>query len=122
MKLAITSTGQDLESNVDERFGRCSYFIIYDTETDKFDAVSNESAMASGGAGIQAAQLVKDKGVEVVLTGNVGPNAMSGLNTAKIKVATGVTGTIKQAIEKYQNGEYKLISEANVESHFGLQK
>ncbi len=120
MKLGISSTGPDLESNVDARFGRCPYFIIYDTDTKKFEAVSNESAMASGGAGIQAAQFVKDKGAEVVLTGNVGPNAISGLNAAKISVAIGVTGTVKEAIEKFLAGEYELTSQANVGPHFGL--
>ncbi len=122
MKLAISSTGSDLESNVDPRFGRCQYFIIYDTETKKFEAITNDAAVASGGAGIQAARIIKNKNAEVVLTGNVGPNAMNALSAANIRVAVGVTGTVKDAIEKFLTGEYKLTSQANVAPHFGFKE
>ncbi len=121
MKIAISSTGPDLKSDVDSRFGRCQYFIIFDTETKEFEAISNESISVSGGAGIQSAQLVKDKGAEVLLTGNVGPNAMSTLSAAKIGVAVGVSGDVKNAIDKYLTGEYKLAEQSNVASHFGFK-
>lgn len=121
MKIAISSTGPDLKSNVDSRFGRCQYFIIFDTETKEFEAVSNEAISVSGGAGIQSAQLVKDKGAEVLLTGNVGPNAMSTLSAAKIGVAVGVSGDVKSAIDKYLTGVYKLAEQSNVASHFGFK-
>jgi predicted Fe-Mo cluster-binding NifX family protein len=75
MKIAITSEGQSLEAAIDPRFGRCKYFLIMDTDTGNFEAVENSHAQNSGGAGIQAGQLVVSKGVEAVLTGNMGPNA-----------------------------------------------
>ena len=56
MKIGITSTGKNLDAEVDQRFGRCKYFIIVDTDSMEFEAISNENIMASGGAGIQAAQ------------------------------------------------------------------
>ena len=101
MKLAISSTGNDLASDVDSRFGRCQYFIIYDTDTKDFEALSNESSMATGGAGIQSVQFIQSKGAETILTGNVGPNAIDALNAAKIGVVTGVTGTVQDAVGKY---------------------
>ncbi|MBU1077242.1 MAG: NifB/NifX family molybdenum-iron cluster-binding protein [Spirochaetes bacterium] len=122
MKIAISSTGPDLESAVDNRFGRCAYFIIYDTETKNHEAITNVSAGASGGAGIQAAQNIKEKNAEIVLTGNVGPNAMATLSAAKIGVAVGVSGTVKEVIGRFQTGEYKLTEQANVSSHFGFKE
>ena len=55
MKIAVSSTGDNLDSNVDMRFGRCKYFVVVDSESMDFKALSNESVIASGGAGIKAA-------------------------------------------------------------------
>lgn len=120
MKIGISSTGKDLNAEVDPRFGRCNYFLIVDTDTMNFDLISNESAMASGGAGIQAAQTIAKNGAEIVITGNVGPNAFQTLSAAGIKIYTGVNGTVKKAIEKYKNGELKETQSASVGSHFGM--
>jgi hypothetical protein len=75
MKIAVSASSPALESPVDPRFGRCLYFLIVDPETMEFEAVENPYVSASGGAGIQAAQLVIQKNVEAVLTGSCGPNA-----------------------------------------------
>jgi len=120
MKICITSQGESLESQVDPRFGRCQYFIIFDTETGKFEAIENSNITASGGAGIQSGQLIASKGVEVVLTGNVGPNAFQTLQAGGIKVITGISGDIKQAIEKYKNGELNSTQSPTVGSKFGM--
>ena len=121
MKIVISSTGEDLNAQVDPRFGRCRYFLIVDTDTMNYKSISNESAMSSGGAGIQAAQNVAKTGAEVVLTGNMGPNAFQTLSAAEIKVFTGVNGTIKDVIDKYKKGELKEIESATVERHFGMK-
>ena len=121
MKIAVTSKSNNLESEIDPRFGRCSYFLIVDTDTMNFEYLSNESAMASGGAGIQAAQNVAKTGAEVVVTGNMGPNAFQTLSAAGIRVFTGANGTVKDAIEKYKKGELKKTESASVGSHFGMK-
>jgi predicted Fe-Mo cluster-binding NifX family protein len=121
MKIVISSTGEDLNAQVDPRFGRCQYFLIIDIETMKYESISNESSTSSGGAGIQAAQIVARTGAKVVLTGNMGPNAFQVLSAAEIKVFTGANGTIKDVIEKYKKGELKEIEFANVERHFGMK-
>jgi len=120
MKIGVSSTGKDLDAQVDPRFGRCSYFLIVDTETMSFESISNESAMASGGAGIRAAQTVAKEGVKVVITGNVGPNAFQTLSAAGIKVCTVTFGSIKEAIEKYKKGELRETEAASVSSHYGM--
>ena len=120
MKIAISATGTTLDAEVDPRFGRCQHFIIADTETDGFEAVDNTSATAAGGAGISAAQMIVKKGVEAVLTGNCGPNAHQVLSPAGIKVITGVSGKVKDAIAEYKLGTYSPAQQANVPDHFGM--
>ena len=109
-KICVTSSGPTLESMVDPRFGRCAYFIIVDSETYGFEAVSNEAAMASGGAGIRAAQTVASMNVEAVLTGSVGPNAFPALQDAGIKILSGVSGTVKSAIESYKSNTFQELT------------
>jgi len=121
MKIAISSTGDNLESNVDMRFGRCRYFILIDSESMEFKALSNESIMESGGAGIKAAETIANQNVNIVLTGNIGPNAYSTLKAAGIKIFTGAEGTIKEAMNKYKNNELKESESANVKSHNGMR-
>ena len=122
MKVAVTSQSNSLESEIDPRFGRCSYFLIIETDTMNFESISNESAMSSGGAGIQAAQTIAKTGVKVVVTGNMGPNAFQTLSAAGIKIFTGANGTIKEAIEKYKKGELKESEAPNVGSHSGMRR
>jgi predicted Fe-Mo cluster-binding NifX family protein len=121
MKIIITSTGEDLDSQVDPRFGRCRYFLIVDIESMSYESISNESAITSGGAGIQAAQTVAKTGAKAILTGNIGPNAFQTLAAAEIKVYTGANGTIKDMIEKYKKGELKEVNSPSVNSHFGMK-
>ena len=109
-KICVTSSGPTLDSMVDPRFGRCAYFIIVDPETYDFEAVSNEAAMASGGAGIRAAQTVASKNVEAVLTGSVGPNAFPALQDAGVRILAGVSGTVKSAIETYSKDGFQELA------------
>ena len=120
MKIAVSATGDNLEAQLDPRFGRCQYFIFVDAGSMEFEPISNESAMAAGGAGIQAAQTVASKGAEIVITGNVGPNAYQTLSAAGIKIITGAVGTVKEVIEKFNKGELKETSSETVGSHFGM--
>ena len=120
MKIAISAMGNDMDATVDQRFGRCNYFVIVDTDSMKFELLSNEGAMASGGAGIQTAQKIANSGVSAIITGNVGPNAFQTLSAAGIKVIVGANGTVKESVEKYMKGELKEIEAASVGSHFGM--
>jgi len=120
MRIAISATGSTLDAEVDPRFGRCQYFIIVDPETLEFGALENSSAMAAGGAGISTAQMIAGKGVEVVLTGNCGPNAYQVLSAAGIQVITGVSGKVEDAIQGYKSGNFQASSQPSVADHFGL--
>lgn len=121
MKIAITSTGAKLEDKVDPRFGRCHYFIVFDLDTNQFEAIENKNAQGMGGVGIQSGQMMSDKGVKTVLTGNCGPNAFQTLNAAGIEIVAGVNGTVQEAINKFNSGEYKKISGASTSAHSGMK-
>ncbi|MFC1698741.1 NifB/NifX family molybdenum-iron cluster-binding protein [Candidatus Omnitrophota bacterium] len=120
MKICITSQGDNLDSQVDPRFGRCQYFIITDTQTSGLEVIQNPNIDSMGGAGIQSGQLVATKGAKVVLTGNVGPNAFQTLQAAGIDVITGVSGIVKDVTKKYKKGEFKPTQGPSVNSKFGM--
>jgi predicted Fe-Mo cluster-binding NifX family protein len=118
-KVCVTATAPNLEASVDPRFGRCSYFIIADSETLAFEAISNEAAIAAGGAGIRAAQTLSNKNVEAVITGNIGPNAYPALENADIKIVLFGAGTVKSAIEQYRQGNLEMIKTPGP-THMGM--
>ena len=120
MKIAVTSTGNTIDSPIDPRFGRCQFFVFVDPETMEFEAAENEAVMAAGGAGPQAAQFVANKGAEAVLTGNVGPNAVSALKAAGITIYIGAQGTVKETVLLFKNGQMQEVGEATVASHSGM--
>ena len=107
MKICIATTGPDLGSQISPVFGRAPYFLIIDSETEEFKAIENEAAKAFRGAGIAAAQTVASEKVEVAIAGMVGPNAQMVLEQSGIKVISGISGTAKEALEKFKKGELK---------------
>ena len=119
MKIATTATGKTMDSPVDQRFGRAAYFVVVSTETMDFAVIDNENVAAAGGAGISSAKTVIDAGAEAVLTGNCGPNAQRTLSVAGIKLYTGVTGTVAEAVELFKGGKLTEAEGPNVQSHFG---
>ena len=120
MKIAISSMGKDLDSQIDPRFGRCQYFILVDPETLAFEAVGNEGLMVSGGAGVQAAQLIAQRGATVLITGNLGPNAASALSASGIKVHLVPGGTVKEVTDAFKAGKLREVSGSTVPPHFGM--
>jgi predicted Fe-Mo cluster-binding NifX family protein len=121
MKIAITTKGGSLESELDPRFGRAQFFIIVDTETGESQVVSNDqNAQASQGAGIQAGKNVVETGAEAVITGNVGPKAFRTLQAAGIKIylCPGESVSVQEALDRFGKGELQEVSEANVSGHW----
>ena len=119
MKVAVTSQGADLTSEVDPRFGRARYFIVFDTDTGGFTPHDNtQNLNAVQGAGIQAAQAVVQLGAEAVLTGNVGPKAFATLQAGRVAVHPGATGTVRQALESLRSGRLPPAAKANVAGHW----
>ena len=120
MKIAVSAYGRDLDSQLDSRFGRCSYFLVVNPDEMSFEAFKNESAVLGGGAGIQSAQFIASKGVDAVITGNCGPNAVRTLSAAGIELYAGQTGTVREVVERFKKGDLSPTREANVDSHSGM--
>ncbi len=108
MKIAVSAKGGSIHAQMDERFGRCKYFIIVDSETMRFNAVMNPNIDVSGGAGPAAASKIVKQGAEVLITGNVGGNAQQALQAAGIQIVTQTAETVKEAVEKYLETKEKL--------------
>jgi len=120
MKICVTATAGSLDAQTDPRFGRCSYFMIVDSETMRFETVPNMAMGVTGGAGIQAAQTIANKGAKLLITGNVGPKAFQALSVAGIEVITGAFGTVREAVEKFKRGDFKKTGAPTVGGHFGM--
>lgn len=119
MKIAVTATGTQLESEVDPRFGRARYILIIDPDTLDFEAVDNSGNVnAFKGAGIGAATMVSDKGAEVLLTGYCGPKAFLTLEAAGIKVVSDVSGTVMDAVTAFKGGRVTYAAGANKDAHW----
>ena len=119
MKIAVTATGTNLDSPLDPRFGRAQYILIVDENEILLEAVDNSRNInALRGAGIQAGKILADKKVDVLLTGNCGPNAFTTLKAAGIKVGVEQSGTVRQAVKRYTNNEVQFADQPNVEGHW----
>ena len=119
MKIAVTSKGQSLSSDIDPRFGRAPFILIVDTETMDFEAVDNSTNVnAFKGAGIQAATMVADKGAEVLLTGYCGPNAFKTVSAAGMKVVNDISGTVEDVVARFTAGDVVYSDAANTDGHW----
>ena len=121
MKVAVSSTGKDMNRQMDVRFGRCPNFVIVEIDGRKIKGsvpIENTSATQMGGAGITAAQIVADNGVKAVITGNMGPRAFSVFEQLEIGVYQG-SGTVKEAVEGFIKGKLKRITGPTGPMHIG---
>jgi len=119
MKVAITSVDGTMEGMVDERFGRCKKFIIYDSETKNHTIIDNTLNIgAAQGAGIQSAQNIINSGTKAVISGHLGPNAYRVLQTAGIEIYTVSNMTAAQAIEAYEQGRLQKLTGPDVGGHW----
>jgi predicted Fe-Mo cluster-binding NifX family protein len=120
MKVAVSSSGTNLDSQIDPRFGRCAYFVIVNTDDMSFEAFDNEGIALGGGAGIQSSQFVASKGAGAIITGNIGPNAVQTLSAARVEIFMGQTGSVREAVERYRRGNIKPEGSPNVTDHYGM--
>ncbi|MCL5271346.1 MAG: NifB/NifX family molybdenum-iron cluster-binding protein [bacterium] len=117
MKIAVTATGPTLDAKVDPRFGRCPYFLVLGTDDLTSEALGNPNVALGGGAGIQSAQFMTERGVRHVLTGNCGPNAHQTLSAAGIGVIVGCSGTVREAVEQWRTGRLSAEHKRHMRIH-----
>lgn len=119
MRIAVTSKGTELTSEIDPRFGRAAYFVIVNPDTLEYKAVENKQALdLPKGAGIQAGQTIVNQNVGVLITGKCGPKAFRVLERAGINILLGASGRVIDAVQQYKNGELKSAHAPNVEGHW----
>jgi predicted Fe-Mo cluster-binding NifX family protein len=119
MKIAVSAEGSDLASTVDPRFGRCSYFVFYDTDTQETTAKANGAVSSGHGAGIQAAQSILSEGVGAVIAGRVGPNAWQVLRSAGLSVYECPAIPISEALDRLESGSLRALNGPTGRGHGG---
>lgn len=120
MKIVISSNGKEIDSRLDPRFGRCSFFAVYHDERDEWSFLPNPGVLEGSGAGIKAAQFLIKQNPDILLTGDLGPKAAQILNASDIKIYSLPEVTLEEALEQYKQGQYQPITGATVESHSGM--
>jgi len=119
MRLAVTATGPELSSSVDQRFGRAKYLLIVDLPERKVLAIENHAGMnAAQGAGVQAAQSIIDNKATALLTGHCGPKAFRALKAAGVEVYLAPGGTVDEAVSRFEAGGLTPAPAADVDSHW----
>ncbi len=122
MKVAVPSTGKDLNAPVDPRFGRSPYIVVVDTETMDAEGLENPGALAGTGAGIAAAQLASDADADAVICSVIGPHAYHALNEGQLKAYASSTGSVREVIERFKAGELELLEEPNTSADAGKKR
>lgn len=119
MKIALTTSGNELASPLDKRFGRAPHFIIVESDDNSFTLVDNvQNLNAAQGAGIQSALTVAGTGANAVITGHCGPKAFRVLKEAGIAIFNCDAKTVSEALELFRTGKLTPASEADVEGHW----
>ena len=120
MRVAITASGENLDSPVDRVFGRARYFVITDPEGTNVEVLENsQNVNAAQGAGIQAARQIANKSVDILLTGNVGPNAFRALEAVSIRVYQFESNilTVRDALTAWKDGRLQEVKAPTAKGH-----
>jgi predicted Fe-Mo cluster-binding NifX family protein len=120
MKIAVTTNGMDLDAPASPIFGRCTTYILIEPESMQYEALANPAVAAGGGAGVQAAQFVVERGAQAVVSGNVGPNAFGVFQAAGVPVYVFDGGSVREAVDAYKAKQLSLASGATVSAHTGM--
>ena len=117
MKITVPMNEQNMGTGLCPSFGRAPFFLFYDTETKEAKWIKNSAAESAGGAGIAAAQILADSGVEALITPRCGENAQKVLSGAHIEVYRSTDGTARQNIDALAAGKLEKLSEFHAGFH-----
>jgi predicted Fe-Mo cluster-binding NifX family protein len=118
MKVAFTTSGNDLAGQLDSRFGRAPRFLVYDLDRDTFEVIDNQQNLnAAQGAGIQSAETIARSGANILVTGHCGPKAFRVLSAARIKLYRTDAPTVAASLEEFRTGKLTETTAADVEGH-----
>lgn len=124
MKIAISSTGKTVEDEIDNRFGRCPYFLIVEADNEEgitdVKTIENTSSKQMSGAGISAGEMIGNEKPDAIITVNMGPRAFQVFNKLGIDIYS-ANGNIRQAVEDFLEGKLEKMNESNGPMHMGLK-
>jgi len=120
MKIVVTAEGRTLDAPASPIFGRAPVFVFVNPDDMDYEAVDNPAIAAGGGAGIQAAQFVVERGANAIISGNLGPNAFQVLAAAGVTTYNHAGGTVREVVEAFKRGELRPVAQANVAAHSGM--
>ncbi|MEW6623186.1 MAG: NifB/NifX family molybdenum-iron cluster-binding protein [Bacillota bacterium] len=119
MKIAVSAKKEGLDAEIDPRFGRAKWIIIYDDVSKEIENIDNTlNFNAAQGAGIKTAELVVRKGCSVVITGHLGPKAFNVLAKAGVKGYLREHGKVIEAVLDLKEGKLNECKQADVEGHW----
>ncbi len=111
-RVCVPTAGRGgLDDLVGEHFGRVPAYTIYNTETDQVEIVRNDSEH-TGGTGLPG-EILSNLGIDVLLCRGLGRRAIGILNTNRIEVCIGISGTAREAIESWKGGKLSGASEGD---------
>ncbi|WP_425446927.1 NifB/NifX family molybdenum-iron cluster-binding protein [Dethiothermospora halolimnae] len=120
MKICFSSTGASLDSTLDNRFGRCRYFVLFDSDSREVTAIENKGVNSPHGAGVAAATQISNENVDVIVTCNMGPNAMDIINTSGSKIYEGKLDTLENNFKLLESKDLEELKRPGAK-HFGLR-
>lgn len=120
MKIAVASTGKTISSRVDDRFGRCPYFLVVDTTSSATKTIENPGQQEKNAAGIRACQMLIAEDIDAVVVKNIGHNAHVTLTGAGMDVYTVASGTVSAAVKQVKRGELSPLERPTVGFQEGL--
>ena len=120
MRVVVSANAEGLDAQASPMFGRCPAYVFVETDDLTASSMANPAIGASGGAGIQAAQLVIEQGVQAVITGNVGPNALQVFQASSIPVYQHAGGSVRDAVEAFIAGKLTQVMQPTSRAHSGM--
>lgn len=117
MKICLSAANKDENGMLNQTFGRCNYFFIFDTENDSYEFYENPGITSNHGAGIAASNFVVEKGVKKIITGNLGPNAINILLDNEIECYKGEEKSLMENIKELKNGKLTMLKNATKKGH-----
>lgn len=112
MKIAIPVDSNNIDTKISQSFGRAAYFLIYDTETEDAQFISNTAASSPGGAGIKAAQTVVDSNASALLVPRCGHNAAEILKSANVSIYKTKSVLLMENIAAFKEGRLEPLQES----------
>lgn len=94
--------------SIDNHFGHCAYFTLI-TYNANLEITHQEILDSPNGCGCKSniAEVLRDKGVTVMLAGSMGDGAVKVLQNAGISVVRGCSGPVIQVADSFVKGSLK---------------